>query len=232
MAYIPYPKGIGVLRHFYKMNILFDLDGTLTDSFEGITECIAHAMTKLGRPAPQPESLGWCIGPPLKKSFAQLLDSQDDALAEQALALFRERFSSVGLFENRLYEDILQMLDTLKSKEHNLYVATSKPEVYAKQIIRHFELDRSFKRVYGSELDGTRTDKTSLIAHVLEMESLSTNETVMVGDREHDMIGARGNCVPGLGVLWGYGTREALETAGAYACIDRPGELIDMVNNL
>jgi len=214
------------------MNILFDLDGTLTDSFEGITKCIAHAMTKLGRLAPPTESLGWCIGPPLKESFAQLLDSRDDALTEQALTLFRERFSSVGLFENRLYEDIPQVLDTLKSKGHNLYLATSKPEVYAKQIIRHFELDRCFKRVYGSELDGTRTDKTSLIAHVLKMKSLSANETVMVGDREHDMIGAKGNGVPSLGVLWGYGTREALEASGAYTCIDRPGDLIGTINNL
>jgi len=189
-------------------------------------------MTKLGRLAPPTESLGWCIGPPLKKSFAQLLDSRDDALAEQALAFFRERFSSVGLFENRLYENIPQVLDTLKSKGHNLYVATSKPEVYAKRIIHHFGLDIFFNGIHGSELDGTHTDKTSLIAHVLEMESLSANTTVMVGDREHDMIGAKGNGVPGLGVLWGYGTREALETSGAYACIDRPGELIDMVNNL
>jgi len=213
------------------MNILFDLDGTLTDSFEGITKCIAHAMTKLGRLAPPTESLGWCIGPPLKKSFAQLLDSQDDALAEQALALFRERFSSVGLFENRLYEDIPQVLDILKNKGHNLYVATSKPEVYAKRIIHHFGLDIFFNGIHGSELDGTRTDKTSLIAHVLEMESLSANTTVMVGDREHDMIGAKANGVPGLGVLWGYGTREALEASGAYACIDRPGDLIGTINN-
>lgn len=214
------------------MNILFDLDGTLTDSFEGITKCIAHAMTKLGRPAPQPESLGWCIGPPLKKSFAQLLDSQDDALTEQALAFYRERFSSVGLFENELYEDIPQVLETLKNKGHALYVATAKPGVYAKRIIQHFGLEKSFKGIYGSELDGTRTDKTSLIAHVLEMESLSATESIMVGDREHDMIGAKANGVTGLGVLWGYGNRDVLETSGACVCIDHPHNLIDMLNNL
>ncbi len=213
------------------MNILFDLDGTLTDSFEGITKCISHAMTCLDRPAPQPEALRWCIGPPLKKSFARLLDSRDDALAEQALALYRERFSSVGLFENELYEDIPQVLETLKSAGHDLYVATSKPWMYAKRIIQYFGLDKFFKGVHGSELDGTRTDKTSLIAHVLDMESLSANATVMVGDREHDMIGARANGVPGLGVLWGYGTREELEASGAYACIERPSELNGIVNH-
>ena len=189
------------------MNILFDLDGTLTDSFEGITKCISHAMTELGRPAPPPATLGWCIGPPLKKSFARLLDSQDDALTEQALAFYRERFTSVGLFENKVYEDIPQMLETLKNNGHKLYVATSKPEVYAKRIIQHFKMDQYLTRVYGSKLDGTRTDKTSLIAHVLNTESLSANDTIMVGDREHDMIGARENGMPGFGVLWGYGTR-------------------------
>ena len=213
------------------MNILFDLDGTLTDSFEGITKCIAHAMAKLGTPAPPPESLGWCIGPPLKKSFAQLLDSQDDELTEQALALYRERFGSVGLFENKLYEDIPQVLETLKNSGHYLYVATAKPGVYAKRIIEHFGLAKFFKGIYGSELDGTRTDKTSLIAHVLEVEPLSANATVMVGDREHDMIGANGNGIPGLGVLWGYGSRKALEASGAHACIDRPRKLIDIINN-
>ncbi len=214
------------------MHILFDLDGTLTDSFEGITKCIAHAMTKLGKPAPPPESLGWCIGPPLKKSFARLLDSQEDALAEQALAFYRERFGSVGLFENELYEDIPQVLETLKNTDHDLYVATAKPGVYAKRIIEHFGLEKSFKGIYGSELNGTRTDKTSLIAHVLEVESLSANATIMVGDREHDMIGANANGVTGLGVLWGYGSREVLEASGAYACIDRPRELIDLISSI
>ncbi|SMC65067.1 phosphoglycolate phosphatase [Desulfocicer vacuolatum DSM 3385] len=212
------------------MNILFDLDGTLTDSFEGITKCIFHAMTQLGKPVPPPETLGRCIGPPLKKSFARLLDSQDDGLAEQALILYRERFASVGLFENRVYDHIPQVLGTLKGKGHNLYVATAKPEIYAKRIIRHFDLDKYFKHVYGSELDGTRTDKTTLIAHILDKESLSADESVMVGDREHDMVGAGNNGLPGLGVLWGYGTREALENSGAYACLDDPRELVDKIS--
>ncbi len=211
-----------------KMNILFDLDGTLTDSFEGITKCIAHAMTKLGRLSPPPESLGWCIGPPLKKSFSQLLDSRDDALVEEALTFYRERFGSVGLFENKIYEDIPQVLETLRNTGHTLYVATAKPEVYAKRIIEHFGLKKFFKGVHGSELDGTRTDKTSLIAHVLEMESITASESVMVGDREHDMIGAKANGITGLGVLWGYGTREELEASGPYTCIDHPRELIDV----
>jgi len=208
------------------MNLLFDLDGTLTDPFEGITKCIAHALVKLGRPAPPHESLRWCIGPPLKNSLAKLLASDDDQLAEKALAIYRERFGSVGLFENEVYKDIPEVLGVLKEMGHTLYVATSKPAVYAERIVNHFGLRGYFRDIYGSELDGTRTDKTSLISHILQKESISSNGTFMIGDRKHDMIAAKANGVSGLGVLWGYGTREELEASGAYACIMQPRELV------
>jgi phosphoglycolate phosphatase len=142
------------------MNLLFDLDGTLTDPFTGITKCISYALNMLDRKLPPGESLRWCIGPPLKDSFAKLLASDDDALTERAVAFYRERFGTVGLFENEVYDGIPEVLEALQKNGHTLYVATSKPVVYAKRIIDHFGLHRYFKWIFGSELDGTRSDKT------------------------------------------------------------------------
>ena len=207
------------------MNIFFDLDGTLTDPYEGITRCISHALCMLDRPSPPRMNLRWCIGPPLKNSFAKLLNSDDDSLAEKALAFYRERFSSVGLFENEVYRDIPEALTALQQMGHMLYVATSKPTIYAKQIIKHFCLHDHFTRIYGSELDGTRSDKTNLISHILQSELIASSDALMIGDREHDMIGAKANDVCGFGVLWGYGTLDELEVSGAHACISHPREL-------
>lgn len=208
------------------MNLLFDLDGTLTDPYQGITRCISHALLALGRLAPLRVDLRWCIGPPLKNSFAKLLASDDDNLAEAALAIYRERFGSVGLYENEVYEGIPEALKALQEMGHTLYVATSKPTVYAKQIIEHFALQQYFRAIHGSELDGTRSDKSRLISHILQSEAIASSETLMVGDREYDMIGAKENGVCGVGVLWGYGTQEELETSGAHTCISHPKELI------
>lgn len=212
------------------MNILFDLDGTLTDSYKGITRCIAHALSTMGRTSPPHDSLRWCIGPPLRHSFAILLDSADDNLVNEALHLYRERFGSVGLFENEVYRGVPETLDALQQKGHTLYVATSKPSVYAGKIIDHFALRGYFKAVYGSELDGRLGDKESLIQHILQTESIDISHASMVGDREHDMIGAKANGVAGFGVLWGYGTREELEVSGAHACFSSPQELVPLFN--
>ena len=209
-----------------KMNLLFDLDGTLTDPFEGITKCITYALEEMGRPSPARGDLRWCIGPPLRKSFARLLDSDDMALAEKALMIYRERFGSIGLFENKVYEDIPEVLDTLKKNGHVLFVATSKPAVYAVRIMDHFDLRRFFKNIYGSELNGTRGDKKDLISHILQKEAIRSSETTMIGDRKHDMFGAAANAVRAVGVLWGYGTKAELEKSGAYTCLDHPRELL------
>jgi phosphoglycolate phosphatase len=211
------------------MNVLFDLDGTLTDSSPGITKCIQYALTELGYPAPPVESLRWCLGPPLKQSFATLL-APDSQLADVALEKYRERFSTVGLFENSVYPGIEEALNDLSRRGHSLYVATSKPRVYAERIIEHFGLTKYFRSVDGSELDGTRTDKAELIAYILKRESIAATGAVMIGDREHDMIGAVKNQVRGIGVLWGYGSREELEKAGADACIASPKELPNRIN--
>lgn len=213
------------------MNLLFDLDGTLTDPYQGITKCISHALEKMGRTSPPQMSLRWCIGPPLKDSFTKLLEIADDNLAEKALSFYRERFGTIGLYENKVYECIPETLGTLQEIGHTLFVATSKPGIYAKRIIDHFVLRKYFKNIYGSELDGTRVDKTSLISYILQTESIIPSETIMIGDREHDMIGAKANNVCGLGVLWGYGTKEELEESGAHSCITHPSELISILNN-
>ena len=206
------------------MNLLFDLDGTLTDSFVGITASIRYALTQLERSVPPPGDLRWCIGPPLKESFKRLLDN-DAKMAESALAHYRARFGSVGLFENVVYDDIPETLAALKEDGHTLYVATAKPRVFARRIIDYFGLRRYFNSIFGSELDGTRSAKRDLIAHILDRQALSTSETVMIGDRGDDMAGARHNGVTGCGVLWGYGSRAELEDAGARYCIAEPAEL-------
>ncbi len=216
------------------MNLLFDLDGTLTDPFLGITKCIAYALDALGRPVPSPESLRWCIGPPLRDSLKKLLASEDDRLAEDALAKYRERFAPIGIFENQVYPDIFKALETLKGDGHILFIATSKPTVYADRIAFHFGLNEFFNGIYGSELDGKYTDKSSLISHVLQREAIAPSGTIMIGDRKEDMIGARNNKIPGIGVLWGYGTQEELLNSGAHALARCPSDLrvlMESINN-
>jgi phosphoglycolate phosphatase len=214
------------------MNLLFDLDGTLTDPFEGIAKCISFALVALGKPEPELDSLRWCIGPPIRANFAKLLASEDNDLIERAVQLYRERFSALGLFENEIYPGIPEALDALRAKGWMLYIATSKPAVYAERIIEHFGIRPFFKAIFGSQLDGRLSDKASLISHILHEESIDPRVTAMVGDREHDMIGAVANGVSGIGVLWGYGTRTELETAGALACILRPEELESIVQKM
>jgi phosphoglycolate phosphatase len=207
------------------MNLLFDLDGTLTDPFVGITASIRFALAQMGRVAPAPDDLRWCIGPPLMESFKRLLDTDDSKMAETALAHYRVRFGTVGLFENVVYDDIPETLAALKAGGHTLYVATAKPRVFAWRIIDHFGLRRCFKSIFGSEMDGTRSVKSDLIAHILARHNLSTSETVMIGDRGEDMAGARHNGVTACGVLWGYGSRAELKDAGAHFCLAEPAEL-------
>lgn len=207
-----------------KKNILFDLDGTLTDPFEGITTCIIYALEKLNAKAPKAESLGWCIGPPLRDSFCKLLDGDMDR-AQNAVVFYRERFQETGMFENQVYETIPEVLKELKENGHTLFVATSKVRIFAEKIIDHFDLAPFFKSVHGAEMDGTRGDKASLIAYILEQEGLERFDTVMVGDTAYDMVGAKENGIYGLGVLWGYGSRRDLEDAGAGRCLSSPLEL-------
>jgi len=207
------------------MHLLFDLDGTLTDSCSGIIRSIRHALTENGLVAPPEESLRWVIGPPILKTFEKLLGDESAHLFDPVVHSYRERYGRIGLFENEVYPEIEDALIELTRLGHILHVATSKATIYAARIIEHFELGKYFHSVDGSELDGTRADKTHLIAHILEREGIAPADAIMIGDREHDMIGTTANGVPGIGVLWGYGSREELDASGAFACVRFPREL-------
>lgn len=205
--------------------VLFDLDGTLTDPKPGITRCIQYALSELGYPPPDVEDLCWCIGPPLQQSFAALLQTSDSVMIQRAVSFYRERYSSIGLFENTLYHGIPAILQSIRLIGCQTFVATSKPYVYANRIINHFSLSSLFDRVYGSELDGTRSMKGDLIQYILETEQITPANTVMIGDRKHDMIGATQNQVCAIGVTYGYGDREELTNHGASAIANTPDEI-------
>ena len=203
--------------------IFFDLDGTLTDPVEGITKSIAHALGKLGVASPPLEKLHWCIGPPLHKSFEKMLGCEKKA--KLAVHHYRERYAAEGMFENKAYEGIMEALSALKNSGFELFVATSKYNVIAEKVIEHFGFHSFFRKIYGSEHDGTRADKSELISFILSQEGLKSSRCFMVGDREHDMIGARNNGLRRVGVAWGYGTRHELESSGAGVILNCPREL-------
>ncbi len=212
--------------------ILFDLDGTLTNPFEGITLSIRHALKELGAHVPEQKELLWCIGPPLRTSFPRLLGTDDPTSIERAIALYRERFATVGLFENARYDGVLEMLGALKSDGRKLFVATSKPRVYAERIIERFALAPLFTRVYGAELDGRFDHKKTLIAHLVLEEHLEPSTTLMVGDREHDVVGARANGIRTVGVTYGYGTHAELAYAGAEEIVASPADVVSAIRSL
>jgi phosphoglycolate phosphatase len=206
--------------------IFFDLDGTLTDPKPGITRSIQYALDRLGQPTiPTEDELTWCIGPPLRASFVKMLGNE--AAADLAVAHYRERFSDIGLYENRVYAGVEDVLTTLGQSGRRLFVATSKPHVYATRIIEHFDLRRHFEHVFGSELDGTRADKSDLLAYALKTTAVDSSQAIMIGDRSHDMIGARNNGIKGIGVLYGYGSEQELTAAGAYHFCATPKAILD-----
>lgn len=208
------------------MNFLFDLDGTLTDSRPGILACIRYALDHAGVESPGEQDLQRYIGPPLSQSFAQLLAVEvTSPRVTEAIARYRERFTATGMFENTVYERIPSTLDEVARRGARLYVATSKPRVYAQRILEHFGLADRFVAIFGSELDGRLCDKSELIEHVLATAALDPAESVMIGDREHDMFGAVRNRVYPAGVLWGYGAQEELSNAGAQRLLSTPEEI-------
>jgi phosphoglycolate phosphatase len=206
------------------MNFLFDLDGTLTDPKEGIVRSVRFAMEEMGIPLDPELDLDWCIGPPLQKSLARLLGDGQSGRVSEALQHYRQRYQQTGMYENKPYAGIQGELEALMQKAE-LYVATSKPTVFAGEILRHFGLSKYFVGIYGSELDGKNSDKAELIAKILSERKLPAGLTSMVGDREHDMIGAAKNKVRGIGVLWGYGSREELVSSGASILLQNPSDL-------
>jgi len=210
---------------------LFDLDGTLTDPVEGITRSIQYALKRLKKPAPDPEDLHWCIGPPLIESLKRLLGDTGSGQVQDALQIYRERFDKIGKFENKVYDGIPEVLSLLNEKGFSLFVATSKPRVYSIDIIKHFALAPYFIRVYGSELNGDLVNKTELINHIISNEGLDKNNAVMIGDRSHDIIGARNNGMASIGVTYGYGTREELLDSGADQLATSPSEILNILSS-
>lgn len=206
------------------MHLLFDLDGTLTDSRPGIIGSIQHALAENDFPIPAKDELNWFIGPPILESF-RTITREHPYLFDATVTSYRDRYGRLGLFENSVYPGIESLLGELQSRGHTLHVATSKAGVYAAPIIARYGLDRYFKSVHGSELDGTRADKSELIAHVLRSENIRPEKALMIGDRRHDMVGARNNSLPAIGVLWGYGSEEELREAGAFDCVSLPAEI-------
>lgn len=195
--------------------ILFDLDGTLTDSGLGITNSVAYSLKKFGIEIDDRTELYKFIGPPLRESFEKYYGFSPEE-ARKAVEYYREYYTDKGLFENTVYEGIEELLKEIRDSGKRAIVATSKPEVFAKRILEHFGLAKYFAYIVGANLDETRTKKDEVIAHVLEScEIPDRSKVLMVGDREHDILGAKKMGLDSLGVLFGYGDYEELKRAGA-----------------
>jgi phosphoglycolate phosphatase len=212
-------------------NILFDLDGTLTDPKDGITRCIQFSLGRLGIGVPPQDCLTWCIGPPLKESFSRLFRSSDNVLLDEALRHYRERFSEIGIYENSVYPGIVSALQKIRITGFRVYLATSKPTVFASRILDHFNLTQFFNGIYGSELDGRFSDKGDLIAHILKTEGLDSSMTLIVGDRSHDIFGGKKNGIATAAVTYGYGTREEIEASEPDFIFHSPSDLVTFLDS-
>lgn len=209
--------------------ILFDLDGTLTDPGEGITNSVAYALDKCGIEVSDKRELYKFIGPPLKDSFMKYYGfSEDEAL--KAIEYYREYFRDTGIFENEVYEGVEDMLKALCNEGKRLVLATSKPEEFAVRILEHFELKKYFTVVAGASMDSSRSNKGDVIAYALSMcGDICKDNTIMIGDREHDIIGAEQNALKSVGVLYGYGSEEELKKAGADYIVATPADILKLI---
>jgi phosphoglycolate phosphatase len=211
--------------------LLFDLDGTLTDPKLGITRCINYALMKLGKSQIDEDELLKYIGPPLRSSFQKILCSNDAPLIEKAVELYRERFSHTGIFENKVYPGIAELLANLHDGSIRLFVATSKPKVYADKIIEHFQLTRYFQYVYGSGLDGSLQNKINLLEFIINQTKLIPEVAAMIGDRKEDIIAGKLNGVKTIGVTYGYGGRNEISEAKPDYFCHSPNDIRDIVFN-
>lgn len=207
------------------LTLFFDLDGTLSDPSDGITRSVQYALERLGRPFPPKAELTRFIGPPLRWTFPRLLDTDDKELVETAVDYYRQRYESVGLFENEVYPGIPELLPRLRDDGYPLYVVTAKPKVYADRIIRHFGLDRYFIEVYGPELDGRFDEKRELVGFILHQRRLDPGRTVMIGDRASDIESGRAYGTRAIGVTYGFGTLEEITAAKPDRICHRPADI-------
>lgn len=209
--------------------ILFDLDGTITDSGEGITKSVQYALKSFDINVEKLEDLNKFIGPPLKDSFKKYYNF-DDEKAELGLKKYREYYAEKGIFENSLYDGVVDVLEGLKKNNKTIILATSKPEVYAKQILEYFKVDKYFTFAAGSDFEETRVKKGEVIKYALEGAKISDlSKVVMIGDREHDIIGAKENNIKSIGVLYGYGDVVELTQARAEYIAKTPKEILNIV---
>lgn len=212
--------------------ILFDLDGTLTDPGEGITNSVAYALEKYGIHVTDKSNLNCFIGPPLSQSFVKYYNFSEEE-SFKAVDVYREYFSFKGIFENELYDGIEKMLSQLIADGKTIILATSKPEIYAKQILQHFGISKYFSFVSGSMLNGERVDKHEVIEHALCIAGICDRSLcVMVGDRLHDMIGAKKSNLKAIGVEYGYGSKEELVNSGADKTVESVEELTSLLLSL
>lgn len=207
--------------------VFFDLDGTLTDSGEGIINCATLALEHFGLPVPSRQEMGVFIGPPLDETFIRFGVPADKA--QEAINVFRSRYLVTGKFENTPYPGIRELLTTLKQQGHRLFVATSKPETTAVEVLQKFELAAFFECICGATFDGTRSHKADVIAYLLERIG-SPEHILMVGDTEFDVLGASAHGIATIGVTWGYGEVAAMEQAGAIAIAHSMEELLEYIN--
>ena len=209
--------------------ILFDLDGTLTNSELGITKSVQYALKKLGIEVEDRTLLRPFIGPPLGESF-QVYYGLSKEETEQAITYYRERFSVKGLYENEVYEGVEKMLQTLKDSGKKLIVATSKPEKFTMIILEHFDLLKYFDFVAGATMDGSRGEKADVIRYALEISEIEDkSDVIMIGDRKYDILGAKENGLKSIGVLYGFGDRKELEEAGADYIVEKAEDIVKML---
>jgi phosphoglycolate phosphatase len=211
--------------HLKAANVLFDLDGTLTDSRPGILNTIQHALRSISVEPPCADELLWCVGPPLREVFERLLPSGDMAMIERAVTAYVERYDSIGHRENRVYAGVPAMLTTLRANRR-LVLVTAKRQQIAERILELFQLRPHFEAVFGSERSGRFADKRDLVHHVVETLGLDRSETVIVGDRIHDIEAGRHNGLFTAGAAWGYGT--AQELAGADQICESPLHVVPL----
>lgn len=210
-----------------KKDILFDLDGTLTDSGEGIINCAVYALEHFGLPIPPREKMRVFVGPPLHETFLKFGISPEQT--DEAVRIFRSRYIPIGKFENHPYPGIRELLEKLKQDGHRLYVATSKPERTAIEILDHFALSGYFSNICGASMDLTRNSKADVISYLLAQCGEAIN-AVMVGDTEFDVLGAKAHNIPTIGVAWGYGEVPNMQAAGAVAIAKTMDDLYDLLS--
>ena len=217
------------MRKYRFENVLFDLDGTLTNPKVAITASMAHALAEVGAEVPPLEDLVWCIGPPLRQNLGKLLGPDRADLIERAREAYLARYAIKGVEETTEYAGIDAMLHRIRSSGPRVFLATTKFVDHAEVVLTAFAMRDHFEGVFGARHDGSLADKRELLRHIIEMTGIDPARSVMIGDREHDIVGARTNGIFSIGVTYGFGSREELLDAGADAICDSPAEILALI---